>query len=129
MKHEDKKRGLCSINAKMPVFLLVMLVLSAAASAYATPVYIANPKTLDCKYYFAGDAAHFNPRPESYTITVGEASKASCEEWRCGFTGGSWLNGSCACPKSGYFNESGGCVFEGEASFLTKLLRWLAWWY
>jgi hypothetical protein len=85
-------------------FLLVALFISisALASAYQPPMYIANPETKECQYYFAGEQdcfdacmndcqgaglnytncmdpcankyCHYNLKPAGFTIDIGETA-------------------------------------------------------
>lgn len=81
------------------VFAFFIFNLAFVNAAYQPPIYIANPETQECKYYFAGEVdcfeacmqdcqgagwneskctdacanqyCHYNPRPEGFTIDLG----------------------------------------------------------
>jgi hypothetical protein len=96
----------------LPILLHLMII--SLTYAYNPPVYIANPDTGECKYYFAGDAKHFNPRPENFTVTIGvvtefENVNHSCDYWKCSLING-YLNEDkeCICP-SGSIMVNGKC--------------------
>lgn len=64
----------------LALFLLALF--ATKASAYLLPVYIANPETGECKYYFAGDARHYNPPPNGtwYIVGLSESNWTECQE-------------------------------------------------
>jgi hypothetical protein len=69
------------------VFLLIVLfIFSSLSLAYVPPVYIANPDTGECKYYFAGDSTHFNDIPDGKWFVVGitDLNATDCSD-RCYF--------------------------------------------
>ena len=61
---------------------------SSLSAAYLPPVYIANPDTGECRYYFAGDAVHFNELPGGnwYIVGISETNLTECQD-RCFFNG------------------------------------------
>jgi hypothetical protein len=94
------------------VFLIGLFLFANAnfVYAYSPPIYIANPETLECRYYFAGEAdcfnacmnecqdagyneeycfsqcadpCHYNPRPEGFTADIGETTKFSNQSEAC----------------------------------------------
>ena len=74
----------------------IFLVNTAFSQEFSPPLFIADPDTLECRYYFAGDAEHFNPRPENYTEDLGlttyfKDKDQACGLYRCSKTGGSIL--------------------------------------
>ena len=77
-------------------FLLAFSLLSffiANAQPFGPPLYIADHVNMKCRYYFAGNPNHFNPRPENYTINVGyttdfKSEAQACEFFRCAYTNG-----------------------------------------
>ena len=92
------------------ISLLIILAHTAVAQPFGPPRYIANPKTGECKYYFAGDEIHFNPRPENYTLTVG-FENGICDKFKlCFETGDGWDQGKCVCQRWHEFNDTVGCV-------------------
>lgn len=105
---------------KKGLFILVIILFSSLVLAYEPPVYIANPKTSECQYYFAGDAAHFNPRPRGFDITLGLTSnfenlEQACNIFKfvksaCESTGGTISEEGCICPKDSNWDSEAGCV-------------------
>jgi hypothetical protein len=100
---------------KKYIFILI-LIYSINVLAYQPPVYIANPNTLECKYYFAGDTRHFNPRPENFTITLGPTTNFkdvddACNQWKCFVSMGTWdaNNERCICIENFEWTERG-CI-------------------
>ncbi len=94
-------------NKMKPVCLAVLAVaffisISAFVSAYQPPMYIANPETKDCQYYFAGESdcfdacmndcqgaglnytnclepcanqyCHYNLKPKGFTVDIGKTA-------------------------------------------------------
>jgi len=55
---------------------------SSMGAAFLLPVYIANPETGECRYYFAGDAKHYNPPPNGTWYIVGliDSDRYECQE-------------------------------------------------
>lgn len=75
--------------------LVLAVMMAAIAVAYQPPKYIGNPETGECKYYFAGDAEHFNPRPEGFTLDIAFTAdfaneSEACEFWHCVEKGNDW---------------------------------------
>ena len=76
---------------KLIIISIVFFLFSAiliSAQPFGPPSYIADPNKLECRYYFAGNPNHFNPRPENYTINIGyttdfESEDQACEFFRC----------------------------------------------
>ncbi len=108
-------------------FLLVVSLLSFVivyAQPFGPPLYIADPVNMKCRYYFAGDPKHFNPRPENYTINVGyttdfKSEAQACEFFRCIYTNGTVIvdenkkpieKDLCICKEWSYWNNETGCV-------------------
>jgi len=108
-------------------FLLVFFLFSSAnvsAQPFGPPVYIADPVNIKCRYYFAGDEKHFNPRPENYTINIGyttdfKSESQACEFFRCVYTNGTVLidqnkqpieKNLCICKEGAYWNNETGCM-------------------
>ena len=110
---------LCSLVA---IFLISAVI--AYAQPFGPPLYIADPVNMKCKYYFAGDQRHFNPRPENYTINVAyttdfKSETQACEFFRCAYTNGTVKvdenkkpieKGLCVCQEGSYWNNETGCV-------------------
>ncbi len=96
----------------------LLLSINVFAQQFGPPVYIANPETGECRYYFAGDERHFNPRPENFTFNIGYTTETKCEYWYlCRGLNGSnpgvgWAEGKCVCAEGFEFNESLGCIPE-----------------
>ncbi|MBI2546111.1 hypothetical protein HYV81_02940 [Candidatus Woesearchaeota archaeon] len=92
------------------------LTMLAYSQPFGPPVYIVNPETAECKYYFAGDPKHYNPRPEGFNFTLGYTTETKCEHWYlCRGLNGSnpgigWAEGTCVCPPNYEFNETLGCI-------------------
>jgi len=68
-------------NAFLTLIMIAFL-FSSKSIAYLLPVYIANPETGECRYYFAGDAKHYNPPPNGTWYIVGliESNWTECQE-------------------------------------------------
>src|SRR3989344_450494 len=131
---------------RMICFSLIIFLLIAAisyAQLFGPPVYIANPNAMDCKYYFAGDQRHFNPRPENYTVDIGyitdfKNQEQACEMWRCEYTNGKIKADSnrqplekdlCLCGSGYYWDDVNGCVKLNESrkdiTFLQLIWNWI----
>ena len=96
----------------------------AYAQPFGPPLYIADPVNLECRYYFAGDQRHFNPRPENYTINIGyttdfKSESQACEFFRCVATNGTVKvdenkkpieKDLCICKEDSYWSNVTGCV-------------------
>ncbi len=108
-------------------FLLAILFISFVivyAQPFGPPLYIADHVTMKCRYYFAGDPKHFNPRPENYTINIGyttdfKSEAQACEFFRCAYTNGTVIvdenkkpieKDLCICKEDSYWNNETGCV-------------------
>ena len=120
----------------------VFLSIAAYAQPFGPPVYIADPASMKCRYYFAGDQRHFNPRPENYTINIGyttdfKSEAQACEFFRCAYTNGTILvdenkkpieKGLCLCQENAYWNNESGCVKlkqQEPISFLQRIWGWI----
>ena len=70
----------------MLLALAAFIAISGLALAYMPPVYIANPDTGACQYYFSGDTKHYNPVPNGTWQMVGMsgANITDCQ-YRCFF--------------------------------------------
>ena len=127
-------------------FLLMAFMLGipiADAQPFGPPIYIADPAKMDCKYYFAGDKGHFNPRPEEYTVDIGyttdfKSQEQACEFFRCVQTNGTIVvdenkkpveKNLCVCPQNEYWDDVLGCVkmkeTEEPITFLQLIWRWV----
>jgi len=97
---------------------------------------------MKCRYYFAGDQRHFNPRPENYTINIAYVTdmkneQQACDFFRCAYTNGSVKVGPdkkplekdlCVCRENAYWNSQFGCVKikqEQQISFLQSIWNWV----
>ena len=117
---------------------------------FGPPLFIANPETLECRYYFAGDQKHFNPIPENYTENIGYTTEfkdkdQACGLYRCIKTGGRVLLTSnedtnpnlCACPIGTFWSNETGCdaairpvtsptaLEQEKKNFLARLWEWI----
>ena len=113
------------------------------AQSFGPPVYIADPVNMICKYYFAGNAKHYNPRPESYTINIGlttdfKNQEQACEFFRCAYTNGTVKVDEnkkpidkelCVCPQNTYWDDTLGCMRLNpppeQITFLQLILKWI----
>ena len=110
----------------LAVALLLALSLKLSiAQPFGPPIYIANPDTLECRYYFSGDEQHFNPRPDNYTVNIGyttdfKGQNQACDLIKCQNTGGQILlqdkddpnPNVCVCPSGAFSNETGCPIIE-----------------
>lgn len=120
----------------------IFLSIAAYAQPFGPPVYIADPVSMKCRYYFAGNERHFNPRPENYTINVGYTTDFKNEEQACEFFRCTHTNGSvrvdadnkpiekdlCVCPESAYWDDVYGCVKlrqQEQVTFLQLIWSWI----
>lgn len=130
---------------KLLFFLSIFLLLSSAftnAQSFGPPLYIADPVAMKCKYYFAGDQRHFNPRPENYTVNIAyvtdmKSEQQACDFFRCAYTNGSVKVDSskkplekdlCLCPDKTYWDSQFGCVKiqeKKEVTFFQLMLSWI----
>ncbi|MAG91284.1 hypothetical protein CMO83_01250 [Candidatus Woesearchaeota archaeon] len=128
-------------------FLLVIFLFNLVivnSQPFGPPTYIADPEKMECRYYFAGNERHFNPRPENYTIDIGyttdfENEGHACEFWRCIYTDGTVKvdqnqrpveNDLCVCNPGHYWDDVFGCVKlkeqQGPITFLQLILGWIS---
>lgn len=131
------KRLLC-----FSLLVLLFATLIANAQPFGPPIYIADPVNMKCRYYFAGNQRHFNPRPENYTINIGyttefKSESQACEFFRCTYTNGSIKvdenkkpieKDLCVCPENTYWDDVYGCVKlkqQGQITFLQLIWRWI----
>ncbi len=123
--------------------LFLMGTIIAEAQPFGPPIYISNPAAMDCKYYFAGNQRHFNPRPENYTVDIGYTTDfknqdQACELWRCIYTNGTIKIDAnkqplekelCLCGSGYYWDDIGGCVKlkagEQSITFLQLIWKWI----
>ena len=78
------------------LIIFIFLINTVFSQPFGPPLYIANPENLECRYYFAGDERHFNPKPENYTDNIGYTTDfkdkdQACLLYRCIKTGGNVL--------------------------------------
>jgi len=125
----------------LSILLLLLNEIIVFAQPFGPPIYIADPVKMDCKYYFAGNQRHFNPRPENYTIDIGYTTdfkneEQACEFWRCIYTNGTVKvtqdkkpieKDLCVCNSGSYWDDVYGCVKfkeqEGSITFLQLIWR------
>lgn len=116
-------------------------IIMAEGQPFGPPIYIADPAKMECRYYFAGNQKHFNPRPENYTIDIGYTTDFknqdhACEFWRCIYTNGTVKVDAdkrpiekdlCVCSSGYYWDDVFGCVKskqeEGPVNFLQLIWR------
>lgn len=132
------------MNRLLCFSLLILLAYSSIASAqpFGPPIYIADPVNMKCRYYFAGDQRHFNPRPENYTINIGLTTDfknegQACEFFRCVQTKGFVRvdenkkpieKDLCVCPPDAHWDYAVGCVKlkqQENLTFLQLVWRWI----
>ena len=113
------KRLLCFL-----ILFCLLASIAAYAQPFGPPIYIADPANMKCRYYFAGDPKHFNPRPENYTINIGyttdfKSEAQACEFFRCVYTNGTIIvdenkkpieKDLCICKEGYYRHNETGCV-------------------
>jgi len=96
--------------------MLLIFSINAFSQEFGPPVYIANPVTGECRYYFAGDPKHYNPRPENFTFNIGLTTETNCDLWylcrNSSKPGIGWAEGRCVCAHGLEFNETEGCLPE-----------------
>ena len=131
------KRVMCFL---LVIFLLSLII--ANAQPFGPPLYIADQVNMKCRYYFAGDERHFNPRPENYTINIGyttdfKSESQACEFFRCVHTNGTVLvdenkkpveTGLCLCHENYYWDDIAGCVKlkqQEQITFLQRIWMWI----
>ena len=130
--------------------IFVYLANNALSQPFGPPLYIANPETLECRYYFSGDQKHFNPRPENYTESIGYTTEfkdkdQACGLYRCVKTGGRiLLTGKddtnpklCECLLGAFWNNETGCdatigpitgstaLEQEKKNFFIRLWEWI----
>ena len=131
---------------KIMIFLGLFLILSgivAIAQPFGPPIYVADPVSMECRYYFAGNERHFNPRPENYTLDIGYTTDfkdqdQACEFWRCIYTNGTVKvtpdnrpieKDMCVCNSGYYWDDVKGCVEfkqkKGSETFLGLIWGWI----
>ena len=132
------KRLICCLLA---FFLLNAIFVGA--QQFGAPVYIADPVNMICKYYFAGNQKHFNPRPENYTLNIGlttdfKNQEQACEFFRCAYTNGTIKvdenkkpieKDLCVCPNNYYWDDVLGCLKlkaqQETITFVQLIWRWI----
>jgi len=100
-KMRELKKSLI-FAAVSAVLLIVLFSMSFASAAYKSPIYIANPETRECQYYFTGESdcfdacmndcqgaglnytnymepcanqyCHYNLKPKGFTVELGATS-------------------------------------------------------
>ena len=130
--------------------VFIFLVNTAFSQPFGPPLFIANPETMECKYYFSGDQRHFNPRPENYTENIGYTTEFKDKDQACGMyicikTNGRVLLSSkddtnprlCGCPIGTSWNNETGCnennapvtgltsLEQEKKNFLIRLWEWI----
>src|SRR3989344_1861139 len=125
-------------------FLILLIIQTMAyAQPFGPPIYIADPVEMECRYYFAGNERHFNPRPDNYTIDIGyttdfKSQDQACEFWRCIYTNGTVKvnpdnrpieKDICLCNPGHYWDDVKGCVkfrnINKEKTFLGLIFGWI----
>lgn len=124
------------------ILFSLLISIIAYAQPFGPPLYIADPLSMKCRYYFSGNEKHFNPRPDNYTISIGyttdfKSEAQACEFFRCTYTNGSVKidenrkpieKDLCVCPKSTYWDDDYGCVRlkqHEQINFLQLIWRWI----
>ena len=125
------------------IILFFLSIIMAYGQPFGPPIYIADPLKMECRYYFAGNEKHFNPRPENYTIDIGYTAdfknlEHACEFWRCIYTNGTVkVNADkkpiesdlCVCSSGNYWDDVYGCVKPKQQdepiNFLQLIWRWV----
>lgn len=103
----------------LAALLLSLMIMAGAAFAYMPPVYIASQETGECRYYFAGDSAHFNELPEGNWLMVGLSgeNRTTCSEACLINTYGLWKTaGYGNLTKERYIWTTLGCDCLGEGT-------------
>ena len=123
------------------ILFSLLISIIAYAQPFGPPLYIADPLSMKCRYYFAGNERHFNPRPDNYTISIGyttdfKSEAQACEFFRCTYTNGSVKidenrkpveKDLCVCPGSAYWDDVLGCIKSKQQesiNFLQLIWRW-----
>jgi len=98
---------------KKAVLILLLLLPIVLAQPFGPPLYIGNPETGECKYYFAGDPDHFNERPEGFPDNIGpttdfEDQAQACAVYSCFIADGGFDldNNQCVCNNGQIFNNN-----------------------
>ena len=125
----------------LAIILISMIIVNA--QPLGPPLYISDPVNMKCRYYFAGDQKHFNPRPENYTINIGyttdfKSEAQACEFFRCIHSNGSVKvdenkksieKDLCICPSNSYWDDVLGCIKikqpQEPLTFLQLIWRWI----
>ena len=132
------------------ISVFIFLVNTVFSQQFGPPLFIANPDTLECKYYFSGDQRHFNPRPENYTENIGYTTEFKDKDQACGMyicikTGGRILLSSkedtnprlCQCPIGMFWNNETGCdatikpvtglttLEQKDKNFFIRIWEWI----
>lgn len=127
--------------------MLIYLIDIGISQPFGPPLYIANPESLECRYYFAGDEKHSNPRPENFTINIGYTTEfknqeQACQLYRCVKSGGKVLLTNkddsnpniCQCPPSLEFVNESGCTFiaktiavkeKSSTNIFSRIWNWI----
>lgn len=104
------------------LFFVCFVLISGIVHAQSLQ-YIGNPETMECKEYFSGDI-----RAEGFSVDIGDVNDfknidQACAVFRCTSTDGTILvdeNGIvleknlCRCPEGKSWDESRGCIGEGD---------------
>src|SRR3989344_5173632 len=124
-------------------FLILLIIQTMAyAQPFGPPIYIADPVEMECRYYFAGNERHFNPRPDNYTIDIGyttdfKSQDQACEFWRCIYTNGTVKvvdnrpieKDLCVCSSGQYWDDIKGCTMlksqDKSFNFLQLIWGWI----
>ena len=130
---------------RLMFYLLIILSISsiaANAQPFGPPLYIADSANMKCRYYFAGNQRHFNPRPENFTVNIGYTTdfkneNQACEFFRCTYTNGSVKvdenkkpieKDLCVCPENTVWDDIFGCIRVSQQepiNFLQLIWRWI----
>lgn len=114
---------------KWLLVLSLLLIPVVMAQQFGPPIYIGNPATKDCKYYFSGDKEHSNPRDESYSDSIGyvtdfESLEQACEIYGCFLGDGKWDLGSdvCVCADGNQKKDKEDCAmnFDNQENLKNK---------
>ena len=125
----------------LSALLMILNGIIAIAQPFGPPIYVADPVGMECRYYFAGNERHFNPRPDNYTVNIGYTTdfknqEQACEFFRCTRTNGFVKvdeskkpieKDLCVCPESTYWDDVLGCVKSQQKksiNFLQLIWGW-----
>lgn len=105
------------------LILMILLLKTIVAQPFGPPVYIFNPDTGECRYYFAGDEKHFNPRPENFTADIGFTADfkdmdEACYKYKCRMSDGGWNDG-CYCHINSTWSNITGCTVQEKIDELS----------